>query len=159
MEVYKEIEFCSNYLVSDMGNVKSKRYNKPLVGSINSCGYIRVQLGNRHNKFFVHRLVALTFLKYDDKKQVVNHKNGIKTDNCLDNLEWCTRSENDLHAYANDLRKSKKGENHHNSKLTLSQVLEIKDLLLKNYNCKYISSIYGVSRKTISDIKNNKTWK
>lgn len=159
MEVYKEILFAKNYLVSNFGNVKSKRYNKPLKGFVNNSGYKRVQIGSSKNKHFIHRLVAETFLKKEFGKEFVNHKDGNKLNNSVDNLEWVTRSENDLHAFRNDLRKSRKGENHHNSKLTLSQVEEIKNLLSKNYNCTYIAEKYNVHRRTISDIKNKKTWK
>lgn len=159
MEVYKEILFAPNYLCSNYGNVKSKRYNKPLKGEVNNSGYKRVQLGNSKNKHFIHRLVAQTFLQKDELRNFVNHKDGNKLNNNLDNLEWVTRSENDIHAYKNDLRKSKKGEKHHNSKLKEVEVKEIKNLLEKGYNCTYISKIYKVSRKTISDIKNKKTWK
>ena len=62
MEEYREIPFAKNYLVSNLGNVKSKRYNKPLKGYVNNCGYKRVQLGSSKNKHFIHRLVAQTFL-------------------------------------------------------------------------------------------------
>jgi len=159
MEVYKEIPFAENYLCSNYGNVKSKRYNKPLKGNVNNCGYKRVQLGSSGNKHFVHRLVAETWLEKHFNKDVVNHLDGNKLNNKHTNLEWCTRSENDIHAFANDLRKSKKGENHHNHKLTLLDVTRIRLLLSKNYNCTYIANEYNVHRRTISDIKNNKTWK
>lgn len=159
MEVYKEIPFAKNYLVSNFGNVKSKRYNKPLKGFINNSGYKRVQIGSSKNKHFIHRLVAEAFLEKKIDKDFVNHKDGNKLNNLVENLEWVTRSENDIHAFRNDLRKARKGESHHNSKLTLSQVEEIKKLLSNDYNCTYIAEKYNVHRRTISDIKNKKTWK
>jgi len=85
MEQYKEIPFAENYLVSDFGNVKSKRYNKPLKGDLNNSGYKRVQLGNSNNKHFIHRLVAETFLKKDLLRAFVNHKDGNKQNNNLIN--------------------------------------------------------------------------
>jgi hypothetical protein len=159
MEIYKELPFCKNYLCSNYGNVKSKRYNKPLKGELNNSGYKRVQIGNSNNKHFIHKLVALVFLKSNPLKLFVNHKDGNKLNNNSNNLEWVTRSENEIHAYSIGLKTPKKGENHHNSKLYQSEVIEIKDLISKGYNCTYISNIYNVNRKTISDIKNNKTWK
>lgn len=158
-EVYEEIIIAKQYLCSNYGNVKSKRYNQPLKGLINNCGYKRVQLGNPKNRHFVHRLVAETFLPKVKGKDFVNHKDGNKLNNNVNNLEWVTRSENDLHAFRNDLRKAIKGEKHHNHKLTEKQVAAIKVLLKNNYNCTYISKIYNVHRKTISDIKNKKTWR
>lgn len=159
MEVYKEIPFAENYLCSNYGNVKSKRYNKPLKGDLNSCGYKRVQLGSNKNKHFIHRLVAETFLKKDLLREFVNHKDGNKQNNKVENLEWVTRSENDLHAYRNDLRKSIIGEKHHNSKLKINDVLEIKKMLASGYSCSIIAEKYPVSRKTINDIKLKKIWK
>lgn len=159
MEQYKEIPFAENYLVSNFGNVKSKRYNKPLKGQLNNCGYYRVQIGNVKNRHFIHRLVAETFLEKDITRDFVNHIDGNKLNNCVENLEWVTRSENDLHAYRNDLRHSKSGENHHNSKLTKLKVNDIKELLSNNYNCVYIGNLFNVNRKTINDIKLGKTWK
>ena len=157
--MYKEIDGFSNYLCSNCGNVKSKRYNKPLKGNLNSAGYLRVQIGNSLNKKFIHRLVATTFLGTPKSVDyVVNHKDGNKLNNNSDNLEWCTRSENDLHAFNSKLRSPMKGEKHHNSKLTKKGVIEIRKLLSNGYNCTYISGIYKVNRKTISDIKNKRTW-
>ena len=65
--------------------------------------YATISYGAKGGSVAVHRLVAKTFLRRDDKKTQVNHKNGNKTDNCLDNLEWVTPSENIRHAYANSL--------------------------------------------------------
>ena len=159
MEQYKELPFAKQYLVSNIGNVKSKRYNKPLKGFLNNCGYKRVQIGSSKNKHFIHRLVAEVFLQKPIDKDFVNHKDGNKLNNSVENLEWVTKSENDLHSFRNDLRKSRKGENHHNSILKEDDVREIKNLLSKGFNCTYISELYSVHRKTINDIKLGKTWK
>lgn len=84
--------------------IKKNRYDKD--------GYCRVTFfknGVKKGKtFFVHRLVAIAFIFNSQNKPIVNHINGIKSDNRLYNLEWCTNSENDLHAYKNGLRKTNK---------------------------------------------------
>lgn len=158
MEHYKEVPFATQYLCSNFGNIKSKRYNKPLKGFLSNCGYVRVQIGSPNNKHYVHRIVAETFIEKIDGKSHVNHIDGNKQNNAVENLEWVTQSENDKHAYDTGLKVSKKGEDAHRSILSLKSVLEIKQLLSNGYNCKYISGLYGVHRKTISDIKNNRTW-
>lgn len=61
----------------------------------------------RQKLFGVHRLVALTFIPNPNNLQIVNHKDGNKQNNCVENLEWCTQKENVAHALANDLRKQK----------------------------------------------------
>lgn len=62
----------------------------------------------RHKHFFVHRLIALVYLPNPENKPFVNHKNWIRDDNRLENLEWCTQSENCLHGYRINWRKLSK---------------------------------------------------
>jgi hypothetical protein len=88
----------------------------------------------------------------------VNHKNCIKDDNRLDNLEYCSASENTKHAYANN-RVSKKGENHHLCKLTERQVLDIRaEYSSIETTHKKLAEKYNVDRKTIGDIINRRNW-
>lgn len=104
-EEYKE--FIYPYYVSNMGNVKNIVTSKILIGDINSCGYRRVSLkiNGCYKKYFVHRLVAKLFVDGEtEEKNIVNHIDGNKMNNKYYNLEWVTRSENDLHAYRNNLR-------------------------------------------------------
>jgi len=86
------VGYEGKYAVSDFGNVRNAKTGRILKPS-NSDGYLRVNLSNNGVKtFLVHRLVIETFFPIDDKE--VNHKNHITTDNRLENLEWCSRSEN-----------------------------------------------------------------
>lgn len=106
MELWKDIEgYEGYYQISSYGNVKSLLTNKILTGDTNSLGYRRVWLYQPIKKrMFIHRLVALHFCEGYKKELVVNHKDGNKQNNKAENLEWITRSENDLHAYKNNLR-------------------------------------------------------
>lgn len=108
MEQWKDIDgYEGYYQISNYGQVKNIKTNKILIGDTNNIGYKRVILYKPIKKrFFVHRLVALHFCEGFDKDLVVNHKDGNKTNNNADNLEWVTRSENDLHAFKMNLRKA-----------------------------------------------------
>ena len=103
MEFWKTIEGFENYQVSNLGNVKSLNYNgtkkeKILKPNLDKFGYLRVNLySNKKMKYFkIHQLVAIEFLNHIPNKitLVVNHKNFIKTDNRLENLEIITSREN-----------------------------------------------------------------
>jgi hypothetical protein len=89
------------YQVSSEGRVKNA-YGHVLKPEMARNGYKRIKFFDK-KKFQVHRLVALAFIPNPDNKEVVNHKNGIKTDNRVENLEWNTWSENVKHAYATGL--------------------------------------------------------
>lgn len=102
-EIIRELSFNKNYLISNYGYIISRFTNKKLIGDINSCGYKRVLL-NDGKKYFIHRLVMLEFMPNEDNNLIINHIDGNKLNNRLDNLEWCTRSENDKHAFRLNLR-------------------------------------------------------
>lgn len=106
MEIWKDIAgYEGYYQVSSYGRVKNVCTGAILVGDKNSIGYRRVILyAPTRKRMFVHRLVAEAFCENPDNKQVVNHKDGNKLNNAADNLEWVTRSENDLHAFKMRLR-------------------------------------------------------
>lgn len=91
----------NSYAVSDLGEIKNIKTGRILSQHLRpNDGYLQVTLWNngKGKSFPVHRLVALNFLDNTDNKRDVNHKNGIKTDNRLENLEFVTPSENNYHA-------------------------------------------------------------
>jgi hypothetical protein len=174
-EIWKEIPQCKGYYwVSNLGNVKSidriieREYHgnvfmkgKNLKPMINRKGYGLVDLKtiNGRKCVVIHRLVALAFIPNPENKPQVNHINGIKTDNRVENLEWCTNSENQIHAYKNNLSRPRRGIENGSSKLTNELVLYIRSEKCKNKKLKEISKELNISTTTISDIKNNKIWK
>ena len=153
----------SRYIIDICGNVYNikKKNNKKMVNQLSSGGYYRVCLtyaNHKYKTFSVHRLVASTFIPNVDNKPDVNHLDGDKSHNYAENLEWCTKSENMIHAYKNNLN-SNKGENNPKSKLTEKDVEEIR-ILIKTGNISLveIGKMYHVSKATISHIKTGDTW-
>lgn len=97
MEIFKDIQGYDGYQISNLGRIWSDRSQKYLALTPNNTGYIQVKMiannGKRKNEL-VHRLVALTFIDNPDKKPEVNHIDRDITNNCVSNLEWVTKSEN-----------------------------------------------------------------
>lgn len=114
-------------------------------------------LGTRKS-LLVHRLVLLSFLGEPAKNMQTNHKNGIKTDNRLVNLEWVTAKENIRHAI-DVLGKKRNGTHNSNSKLNNSQVREIKRMINNGIPNVKIAKIFKVHRHHISNIKTGRRWK
>ena len=160
MEVWKDIAgYEGLYQVSSFGRVKSlwhgrERIRKP---HLNHKGYSELNLckGGNVKGFKVHRLVAEAFIPNPQNKREVNHINGIKADNRVENLEWVTPSENQLHAYNTGLRKSAE-ENFH-AKLTNEQVAYIRENPCGLSNTE-LAERFGVAQPTICNIQLGKTY-
>lgn len=103
----KQISNYENYFIYDNGDVLNILTNKMLKGSVGQNGYkyYRLSKNNVKKMFYTHRLVAENFLENKDNLPVVNHKDGNKLNNNVNNLEWVTYSENTEHAYSNKLIK------------------------------------------------------
>lgn len=103
----KKIQDYDNYFIYDNGDVLNTQTNKILGGSIGENGYkyYRLSKDNKKKMFYAHRLVAEAFIENPNNLPVVNHKDGNKANNNVDNLEWVTYSENTNHAHKNNLIK------------------------------------------------------
>jgi hypothetical protein len=97
MEIWKQINNYPNYEISNMGNVRNIKTNKLLKLIYNHKSYYRVGLRNKSKQkmFMVHRLVAEYFILNPNNKLYVHHKNHIRNDNRVENLQWVTAGENE----------------------------------------------------------------
>lgn len=148
-----------DYLISKSGKVYSTLTEKFLKHDLNR-GYCSVKLADRrigrYIKLFVHRIVAVQFLKNPNNLPEVNHKDGNHGNNSVWNLEWCTSEYNRRHAKENGLYKSE--EDNPRAKLTKDQVIEIYELYKTNKNKTEIASMYNVSNPLIGEIVRGVRW-
>ena len=141
------------YKVTKDGQVIGKR-GKPMKGRIDRCGYREVILSyypKMQKQALVHRLVLSTFCPIENMEAYdVNHKNGDKLDNRLENLEWCTRAENIKHSYENGLQT--KVTNPHGTYRVLNDddSEKIRDLHHRGYYDREIAKEIGCSRGLVS---------
>jgi hypothetical protein len=160
MEIWKDIlGFEGYYKISSLGRVKSLRSNIILKQGL-SNGYYRVRLSvnNKQKTYKIHRLVSIHFIDNKEGKPQVNHIDGNKKNNCTQNLEWCTNSENRIHAGKIGLMPY--GENNKNAKLTSKDVLEIRSKYIPRvYGCTKLAKEYNVHHSTILDVLKYKQWK
>lgn len=116
-EIWKDID---GYLISNLGNVKSFKqgYEHSLKQTKSNRGYLTVCFTTKGKckNHYIHRLVAQAFIPNPENKPQVNHKDGNKLNNCVDNLEWVSACENMRHAYKNNLIKHCFGSDNHNHK-------------------------------------------
>jgi len=169
MEVWKDIKgFEGFYKVSNKGNIIRVEHNitdknghikklkyKKMTKKTCKNGYISVHL--KGLDFLVHRLVAQAFISNVNNKPCVNHKNSNRSDNFVENLEWCTHKENTEHAISNK-RLKVKGKDNPASKLNNEKVKIIKEYIKQGKSNLEISKIFNVSRTAIYYIKVGKSW-
>lgn len=171
-KIWKKIPNYSSYEISNYGEIKTFNWKnlgreaimKP---ALDPTGYPRTMLKRDDGLIHtikVHRLVAITFIENPEGKPCVNHINGIRNDNRVVNLEWCTHKENMQHSFKIGLS-SQKGEKNSNATLTDDQVREI----LAEYQFgktgkngmtkQQIAEKYNTTFSVIKRLVQRKTWK
>jgi len=104
MDTFLQTDYLPlGYKINSFGNVKSPS-GKILKPSISNSGYLCLNIKNKG--YFIHRAIAFAFVPLVNDKIFVNHKDGNKLNNSLENLEWCTKSENSIHAYKLGLKQN-----------------------------------------------------
>lgn len=164
-------DFELSYEISNFGEVRSVDRTVPnrnglIKGKVikqvlNKKGYSQVRL-YKNNKYLIqnpHRLVAKAFIPNLYNKPQVNHIDGNKLNNNIDNLAWVDNSENQKHAYRLGLQPSRSGENNGRSILNDAQVTEIKLLYNSGKTILEISNIYNIKIQVIRHIIYGRTWK
>lgn len=160
-EIWQDIEgYEGLYKVSNLGRVMSIKSNIVLSNEITKKGYCRVALYNKKfkKKILVHRLVAKSFVPNPYNKPFINHKDADKSNNIFNNLEWCTQSENERHAWDNELKKRRFGEENNLSKLDNEDVINIRMLYDNGRKVIDISKTYNVTENCIYGIIKKKSW-
>ncbi len=150
--------YNGRYTADSEGHIYSNITKRVLRPGVNSRGYLVVGLYDgsspkKQKMFLLHRLIAEVFLGKSDL--CVNHKDGDKLNNKLENLEWVTVCENNKHS-REVLGNSFVGQEHGRAKLTNENVFDIRKSLLP---ASHLAETYGVSKKTIENIQTRHTWK
>lgn len=156
MEVWKDTFYNDKYEVSSEGTVRRKGKVDCLKINYKSTGnYGRVNIGKT---MMVHKIVALTFIGNRPDGMDINHIDGDKKNNKVDNLEFVTRSENCRQSCNEQGLRNFKRENHNRSKLTPLKVAEIKGMIANGARNKDIAFLYNVDASLISHIKRGAKW-
>lgn len=157
------------YFVSNMGRFRNP-YGRIMSFHKNQKGYPTIELPRQGKpvRFSAHRLVAIAFIPNPENKPQINHKNGIKTDNRVENLEWCTNQENVDHAVSNGLHVSRKLGPRKKQKpkrtffyggLCPESVKEIKEAIIHyKFTRKMLADKFNVSVSVIKDIRGGKSY-
>lgn len=150
------------YTINDNGEIFSDISGKMKTRNKGNTEYQIINFMTQEGKkktYRVHRLVMMAFKPIEDMDNLeVNHIDGDKKNNALSNLEWCSASENQKHAFQTGLQQPRKGEKSNFSKLTQADIDKIFELRNLGWLQKDIASQIGCTRSNISYILNHKTW-
>lgn len=148
-EVWAPCSDVPDVEVSDKGRFRRVSSDSLIAGYTTTGGYTTVDFSGV-GSFSAHRLIAQTFLPNPENKPEVNHKDGVKANNDVCNLEWVTPTENMRHAIRTGLKVAKSGQEHHRTALTEQQILDCVQQKADGKTFEEIGDQYGVNRKTVS---------
>ena len=164
-EIWRDIEgFEGHYQISNYGRVKSFKNGEVIIRKphVDKDGYLQICFCDKsnHKWFKVHRLVAIAFIPNPENKETINHIDGCKMNNFVENLEWATRTENNQHAVRIGLMKS--GVDNYRAKLTREQVIWCRKMYIprdKEFGSSALAKIFSIARRSMHDIVTGKTYK
>lgn len=175
MEIWKGIKgYEQYYQVSNLGRVRTisrliKRNGKGdfilkariLKQQVSTKGYwnVRVCVDSVQKTLSVHRQIGFAFIPNPENKPQINHKNTIKSDNSITNLEWVTNAENQAHAIRMGITKDKSlGEKNGRATLTESDVRDIRYAIYKGVARKFLPQVYNLKYTTICKVVTGELW-
>lgn len=150
-----------DYIIYSDGNVYSKYYKKMMFQKPTKNKWYK-QFPLKHNRKMtcLHRLIAEAFIPNPNNLPEVNHKDGDKRNNHIDNLEWCTHQHNMTHAHNSGLIKNQvMGARHRDARFTPVQICIVREALTRGYSGFSIARYFKVNRSSIYRIKNGEHWK
>lgn len=176
-EIWKDVVgFEGRYKVSSLGRIKSLKREihcsdgrvftrkEMFFNNINTVsGYYTFSFHKEGRLYTrkLHRIIAEAFIPNPENKPYINHKNCVRTDNRIENLEWCTHKENMQHAFASGSFKNRRppsGDKNGQAKLKNSDIPVIRKMLSEGMKQKDIALIYGINPTQISQIKHRREW-
>ena len=163
MERWKPVlGFEGKYEVSDQGRLRNVQKGaghvtgRILRVGLNLKGYAQYTLGKYGGRHTAHLLVMQAFVGPKPEGLEINHKNGIRDDNRLENLEYCTKSENCLHLVR--VLGKRRGESHGNAKITEDDVREIRRLASEGVTQREIAKRFGITHPNVGYIVRKTAW-
>lgn len=170
--MFKKLENFEKYEINSEGIIRNRKTQKVKYTRINKQGYLTVQfkIKGKIHSYLVHRLVGEIFLEEPEEYLIewaknnypftvcINHKDGNKLNNSVENLEWCTHEYNTKHAWDNNLTPALKGSLNGRAKLNEETVHEMCKLFELGFMPKYVSELLGVSYKSAGKIRSGYAW-
>jgi len=164
--IYNGVDLSYKMEISNYGNLRNVKTKRLYSQTISKFGYRTHCTTNGSKKDMIniriHRAVAFMFIPNLNELPFINHIDGCKSKNHVDNLEWCTNQENIIHAINMGLMKPSCGEINGGAKLTEEQVIFIKESYIakhKEFGARALGRKFNVKHSVISRIINNKAWK